>query len=81
VDSGPDGPGVLVDGESFGGALLVTFGGRAVAAGGLDAVVEDLGDKDDAFPVADHGRARVVAQGGHGGAGRAGIVAIFFWSS
>jgi len=44
------------------------FGGLAVAVGGLDAVVEDLRDSDDAFPVADHGSAGAVAQRGRGGA-------------
>ena len=34
---------LLVDGEALDGALAVLVGGECVAAGGLDAVAEDLG--------------------------------------
>jgi hypothetical protein len=47
---------VLVDGDSTDGALFVLLGGQAVAAGGFDAVAENLGDGDDVLAVAETGR-------------------------
>lgn len=54
---------LLVDWDAADGPVPVVVGGQAVAAGGFEAVAEDLGDGDDVFAVADHNGAGGVAQG------------------